>query len=238
MRVGLQVVADVGERHRVAGERDRDRRAELEPLGVLGGEHERQERVVVRSRPSSRRRSRRPRAPWRPRAISARSGPITMPPSTFMPRSLPSATPRRQGPRRRSASMSHPGGTVRRMGRALPPSLSPSSISSFKECPLAFRFSYLERLPEPPSPWATQGHARAPGARAADVPARATSARSTPRSPTSTAARAELADAPRVRRARAHRRGVGAVPRRRRSSSCAATSSSRTRRPSARSASS
>ena len=43
------------------------------------------------------------------------------------------------------------------MGRALPSSLSPSSISSFKECPLAFRFSYLERLPEPPSPWATKG---------------------------------------------------------------------------------
>lgn len=43
------------------------------------------------------------------------------------------------------------------MGRAMPYSLSPSSISAFKECPLAFRFSYLERLPEPPSPWATKG---------------------------------------------------------------------------------
>jgi putative RecB family exonuclease len=43
------------------------------------------------------------------------------------------------------------------MGRALPFSLSPSSISSFKECPLAFRFSYLDRLPEPPSPWASKG---------------------------------------------------------------------------------
>jgi putative RecB family exonuclease len=43
------------------------------------------------------------------------------------------------------------------MGRALPSSLSPSSISSFKECPLAFRFSYLDRLPEPPSPWASKG---------------------------------------------------------------------------------
>jgi putative RecB family exonuclease len=39
----------------------------------------------------------------------------------------------------------------------LPYSLSPSSISSFKQCPLAFRFSYLERLPEPPSPWASKG---------------------------------------------------------------------------------
>jgi putative RecB family exonuclease len=35
--------------------------------------------------------------------------------------------------------------------------LSPSSCSSFKECPLAFRFSYLERLPEPPAPWTSKG---------------------------------------------------------------------------------
>jgi putative RecB family exonuclease len=38
-----------------------------------------------------------------------------------------------------------------------PPSLSPSAIAAFKECPLAFRFSYLDRLPEPPSPWASKG---------------------------------------------------------------------------------
>jgi putative RecB family exonuclease len=43
------------------------------------------------------------------------------------------------------------------MGRSLPYSLSPSSISSFKECPLAFRFSYLDRLPEPPSAAASKG---------------------------------------------------------------------------------
>jgi putative RecB family exonuclease len=43
------------------------------------------------------------------------------------------------------------------MGRPIPYSLSPSSISSFTSCPLAFRFSYLERLPEPPSPWASKG---------------------------------------------------------------------------------
>ena len=43
------------------------------------------------------------------------------------------------------------------MSFAPPWSLSPSSCSSFKECPLAFRFSYLERLPEPPSPWTTKG---------------------------------------------------------------------------------
>jgi putative RecB family exonuclease len=39
----------------------------------------------------------------------------------------------------------------------MPSSLSPSSISSFKECPLAYRFSYLDRLPEPPSPAASKG---------------------------------------------------------------------------------
>jgi putative RecB family exonuclease len=43
------------------------------------------------------------------------------------------------------------------MSRELPFSLSPSSISSFKECPLAYRFSYLDRLPEPPSPAASKG---------------------------------------------------------------------------------
>jgi putative RecB family exonuclease len=43
------------------------------------------------------------------------------------------------------------------VGRSLPYSLSPSSISAFKECPLAFRFSYLERLPEPPSAPASKG---------------------------------------------------------------------------------
>src|SRR6476659_6365190 len=40
---------------------------------------------------------------------------------------------------------------------APPWSLSPSACSSFKECPLAFRFSYIERLPEPPSPWTSKG---------------------------------------------------------------------------------
>jgi len=40
---------------------------------------------------------------------------------------------------------------------APPWSLSPSSCSSFKECPLAFKFSYLDRLPEPPAPWTTKG---------------------------------------------------------------------------------
>ncbi len=45
------------------------------------------------------------------------------------------------------------------MGRSLPHSLSPSSIAAFKSCPLAFRFSYVDRLPEPPSPWTAKGTA-------------------------------------------------------------------------------
>src|SRR5437773_3347597 len=43
------------------------------------------------------------------------------------------------------------------MGLAFPPSLSPSSVSAFKSCPLAFKFSYIDRLPEPPSPATTKG---------------------------------------------------------------------------------
>jgi putative RecB family exonuclease len=43
------------------------------------------------------------------------------------------------------------------MGVALPMSLSPSSVSSFTSCPLAFKFAYLDRLPEPPSVAASRG---------------------------------------------------------------------------------
>jgi putative RecB family exonuclease len=43
------------------------------------------------------------------------------------------------------------------MGIALPGSLSPSAVSAFKDCPLAFKFSYLDRLPEPPSAAASKG---------------------------------------------------------------------------------
>ena len=39
----------------------------------------------------------------------------------------------------------------------MPRSLSPSSMSTFTSCPLAFRFSYVERLPEPPSAPASKG---------------------------------------------------------------------------------
>jgi putative RecB family exonuclease len=46
---------------------------------------------------------------------------------------------------------------VRNVGLPYPASLSPSAVSSFKDCPLAFRFSYVDRLPEPPAPWTSRG---------------------------------------------------------------------------------
>ncbi len=39
----------------------------------------------------------------------------------------------------------------------LPTSLTPSKVSSFTDCALAFRFSAIDRLPEPPSAPATKG---------------------------------------------------------------------------------
>src|SRR3546814_14073551 len=39
----------------------------------------------------------------------------------------------------------------------LPSSLSPSKVSSFTNCALSFRFSAIDRLPEPPSVAATRG---------------------------------------------------------------------------------
>lgn len=43
------------------------------------------------------------------------------------------------------------------MSLPLPSSLTPSKVSSFKDCALAFRFSAVDRLPEPPSPWTVKG---------------------------------------------------------------------------------
>jgi len=43
------------------------------------------------------------------------------------------------------------------MGVGIPTGLSPSSFSAFKDCPLAFKFSYLDRLPQPPSAAASKG---------------------------------------------------------------------------------
>jgi len=38
-----------------------------------------------------------------------------------------------------------------------PRTLSPSKVAAFTDCALAFRFATIDRLPEPPSPWATKG---------------------------------------------------------------------------------
>ncbi len=65
----------------------------------------------------------------------------------------------------------------------LPASLSPSKVASFTECGMAFKFSAIDRLPEPPLPWTVKGtlvhlalerlHADVPaGARTPDVAAR------------------------------------------------------------------
>lgn len=43
------------------------------------------------------------------------------------------------------------------MGVGLPRGLSPSSFGAFKSCPLAFKFSYLDKLPQPPSAPASKG---------------------------------------------------------------------------------
>src|SRR3954462_5572143 len=43
------------------------------------------------------------------------------------------------------------------MALSLPYSLSPSKVSSFTDCALAFRFSAIDRLPEPPTVAATKG---------------------------------------------------------------------------------
>ena len=90
----------------------------------------------------------------------------------------------------------------------MPRSLSPSSMSTFTSCPLAFRFSYIERLPEPPSAPASKGTLvhlalqhlmwRPPAERTIE------NALARPRP-----GRGRGRGRPRVRAARAHRRGVG-----------------------------
>ncbi|MFP5255065.1 MAG: RecB family exonuclease [Acidimicrobiia bacterium] len=61
------------------------------------------------------------------------------------------------------------------MALPLPVSLSPSKVSSFTDCALAFRFSAIDRLPEPPSLAATRGtlvHAALERLFCLDAPAR------------------------------------------------------------------
>ncbi|MGD9794794.1 MAG: RecB family exonuclease [Acidimicrobiia bacterium] len=43
------------------------------------------------------------------------------------------------------------------MALALPNGLSPSKVDSFQSCPMAFRFSVIDRVPERPAVWTTKG---------------------------------------------------------------------------------
>lgn len=43
------------------------------------------------------------------------------------------------------------------MALELPRTLSPSKAAAFTDCPLAFRFAIIDRIPEPPSPHAVKG---------------------------------------------------------------------------------
>src|SRR5947209_7951743 len=43
------------------------------------------------------------------------------------------------------------------MALAVPTSLSPSKVASFRDCALAFRFSAIDRVPEPPTPATAKG---------------------------------------------------------------------------------
>jgi putative RecB family exonuclease len=38
-----------------------------------------------------------------------------------------------------------------------PRSLSPSKVTSFRDCALAFRFTAIERLPDPATVWTVKG---------------------------------------------------------------------------------
>src|SRR5437868_14661365 len=56
-----------------------------------------------------------------------------------------------------SSFLSQGGVTVGSMALPLPTSLTPSKVASFKDCALAFKFSTIDHLPEPPSPHTTKG---------------------------------------------------------------------------------
>src|SRR6202012_2937688 len=58
-----------------------------------------------------------------------------------------------EGVARRAPTPSYPDG----MALDLPRTLSPSKVVAFTNCPLAFRYSQIERRPEPPSPHAVKG---------------------------------------------------------------------------------
>jgi putative RecB family exonuclease len=75
--------------------------------------------------------------------------------------------------------MSDPGPILAAMALDLPRTLTPSKVTAFTNCPLAFRFSVIEHRPEPPSPHAVKGtlvHAALEGLFWNHAPARRTRA--------------------------------------------------------------
>ena len=58
--------------------------------------------------------------------------------------------------RTETLTLPHPASTITGVFE-VPVTLSPSRMDAFTSCPLAFRFSSIERLPEPPSAAATKG---------------------------------------------------------------------------------
>ena len=210
LRPSLQVVGRDRKRHGSARERDRDRGTELDPLGVLDCDGELEERVVGRlgrERAVVARRFERRGA----RAhLVERAADQTVDAHAGFPFVLLRGR-RYRGPHERLTPAVWSG----RWRFAAPWSLSPSACSAFKECPLAYRFSYLERLPEPPSPWTTKGtlvHRALELLLAA--PAVRTHGRGRARRPRDGSRRARAP--PRLHRPRPHPRGVGGVRRRRR----------------------
>jgi putative RecB family exonuclease len=61
------------------------------------------------------------------------------------------------GPGPASARSEHPGRILSAMALDLPRTLTPSKVTAFTRCPLAFRFSAIERRPEPPTPAKVKG---------------------------------------------------------------------------------
>src|SRR6185437_10671649 len=59
--------------------------------------------------------------------------------------------------RRMNLPLSDPRRILQGMALDLPRTLTPSKVTAFTNCPLAFRYSVIERRPEPPSPHAVKG---------------------------------------------------------------------------------
>ena len=118
----------------------------------------RDRRATWRRRPRRRGDGRRRRSPA-PRPPGAVRGPVPLRSDGGPPSGRPGdrGVVRRRLSGRRPPTASQPIVSLSSMALPLPSSLSPSKVSSFKDCALAFRLSAIDRLPEPPSPPAAKG---------------------------------------------------------------------------------